>query len=671
MTTIVTRAGKGSPLTNAELDQNFLNLNSDKLEAGALSPYLLSATAASTYQTIAGMSSYLTTAAAALEYLTQASAASTYLTQANAASTYLTQSNAASTYLTQSGAASTYLTQAAASSTYQPLLVSGTNIKSVNGNSLVGSGNLALDFGVLTFNTRSGNVTLGSSDVTGALGFTPADSAALSNYLPLSGGALTGNLGVGDGVYGWASNGTIALTNGLSLTGYGSGLFWNLYYNGGYKYLSTGPGTAYQLGADGGGDHVWSVTEGTSSGYGSSASLVLAMTLSKQKNLRVYGGITAATYLQTNDGTTTAQLLSSDGAGIVRTATNSPLLFQTNANTYFGIGTSGELHVGSYPSVGTSGQFLRSRGSGQSAQWGSLTSSDITTALGYTPLNPGAINNPTINGVISIDSVNGGIGTPGANTRFKSSTTGGYTNLWVVPNSDGGLTSFNIATSDIGTAYRGLSLYAFGNTTRLQTIKSSSYTWPTLEIHQAGTKYLEFLSDGSIRGGSGAFMGVAVPGGTSAQRPTDAVGWIRYNTDTSKLEAKHGTGAWFDLGAGGGGGGGSGVDVLGTTTNATETALGGITIDPDSAAVIEVFVVAKRTDGGGTEMGAWRLQAAVRRVGSANQIDVGSIYEEIIARTDTGLLVDLVSEGGATVIKVTGVAGRTYNWKANFQTVTV
>lgn len=69
MTTIVTRAGKGSPLTNAELDQNFLNLNSAKLEAGDLSPYLLSATAASTYQTIAGMSSYLTTAGAASTYL--------------------------------------------------------------------------------------------------------------------------------------------------------------------------------------------------------------------------------------------------------------------------------------------------------------------------------------------------------------------------------------------------------------------------------------------------------------------------------------------------------------------------------------------------------------------------------------------------------------------------
>lgn len=32
MTTIVTRAGKGSPLTNNEVDTNFTNLNSAKLE---------------------------------------------------------------------------------------------------------------------------------------------------------------------------------------------------------------------------------------------------------------------------------------------------------------------------------------------------------------------------------------------------------------------------------------------------------------------------------------------------------------------------------------------------------------------------------------------------------------------------------------------------------------
>lgn len=157
MSTITTRAGKGSPLTNAELDANFTNLNADKLEASALSPYLLSATAASTYAPLASPTltgtpaaptaavdtnttqiattayvigqGYLKSATAASTYQTQsgmsaylttASAASTYLTQSNASSTYLTQSNATSTYQTQAGMSS-YLTTANAASTYLPL----------------------------------------------------------------------------------------------------------------------------------------------------------------------------------------------------------------------------------------------------------------------------------------------------------------------------------------------------------------------------------------------------------------------------------------------------------------------------------------------------------------------------------------------------------------------
>jgi len=39
MTTITTRAGKGSPLTNAEVDGNFNNLNSDKVETSAISAF--------------------------------------------------------------------------------------------------------------------------------------------------------------------------------------------------------------------------------------------------------------------------------------------------------------------------------------------------------------------------------------------------------------------------------------------------------------------------------------------------------------------------------------------------------------------------------------------------------------------------------------------------------
>ena len=44
MATITTRAGKGSPLTHAEVDANFNNLNSDKAETSALGTAAYAAT---------------------------------------------------------------------------------------------------------------------------------------------------------------------------------------------------------------------------------------------------------------------------------------------------------------------------------------------------------------------------------------------------------------------------------------------------------------------------------------------------------------------------------------------------------------------------------------------------------------------------------------------------
>ena len=51
MSTIVTRAAKGSPLTHAEVDANFTNLNTDKLEVGAAFNAAVAATPAVTANT--------------------------------------------------------------------------------------------------------------------------------------------------------------------------------------------------------------------------------------------------------------------------------------------------------------------------------------------------------------------------------------------------------------------------------------------------------------------------------------------------------------------------------------------------------------------------------------------------------------------------------------------
>lgn len=99
MASITTRAGKGSALTNAEVDANFTNLNTDKLEAGALTPYLTSATAASTYAPLASPA------------LTGTPTAPTAAVDTN------TTQLATTAYVVGQG----YLKSATASSTYAPL----------------------------------------------------------------------------------------------------------------------------------------------------------------------------------------------------------------------------------------------------------------------------------------------------------------------------------------------------------------------------------------------------------------------------------------------------------------------------------------------------------------------------------------------------------------------
>lgn len=70
MSTITTRSGKGSPLTNTEVDNNFTNLNTDKIQAsnspseGDLLKYESSVWKATAQATSTGLTSQEATALA-------------------------------------------------------------------------------------------------------------------------------------------------------------------------------------------------------------------------------------------------------------------------------------------------------------------------------------------------------------------------------------------------------------------------------------------------------------------------------------------------------------------------------------------------------------------------------------------------------------------------------
>ncbi|GAB6122572.1 tail fiber domain-containing protein [Dysgonomonas termitidis] len=86
----------------------------------------------------------------------------------------------------------------------QPTLVSGTNIKTINGVTLLGTGDITVSgggttTGTLTVQGNGTTIDTFNGSVNKTINITPtnigaATTAQLANYLPLSGGTLTGNL---------------------------------------------------------------------------------------------------------------------------------------------------------------------------------------------------------------------------------------------------------------------------------------------------------------------------------------------------------------------------------------------------------------------------------------------------------------------------------------------
>lgn len=124
-------------------------------QTSASSTYLTQSSASSIYQTQSGMSAYQTVSGMS-DYVakTDALGYDDILTQTSASSIYQTQSGM-SAYQTVSGMSdyvakadavgyNDILTTTSASTLYQPILVSGTNIKTINSTSLLGSGDVSV-----------------------------------------------------------------------------------------------------------------------------------------------------------------------------------------------------------------------------------------------------------------------------------------------------------------------------------------------------------------------------------------------------------------------------------------------------------------------------------------------------------------------------------------------
>jgi hypothetical protein len=111
--------------------------------------------------------------------------------------------------------------------------------------------------------------------------------------------------------------------------------------------------------------------------------------------------------------------------------------------------------------------------------------------------------------------------------------------------------------------------------------------------------------------------------------------------------------------------------LSGTTTGNTETEIfvGGISntridISANTTVAYDIVVVARRTDTTGFSA-AFNLKGVIDNF-SGTVADVGSLYENILARDDSNYLVDARADdaNNSLNIYVTGVAGHTINWTA-------
>lgn len=173
MSTIITRASKGAPLSWTEADDNLTNLNTDKLEASALIPYLTSATAASTYETQSHASSTYLTKTNNLSDLTNVSTARTNLGLGTAAFTDSTAYQAADADIPTVAASQAEMESGAETALRS---MSPLRVKQAIAANAVG--------GVTSVNGNVGAITSAqiAAAATAGYGYTPANSSHTHSY---------------------------------------------------------------------------------------------------------------------------------------------------------------------------------------------------------------------------------------------------------------------------------------------------------------------------------------------------------------------------------------------------------------------------------------------------------------------------------------------------------
>ena len=117
--------------------------------------------------------------------------------------------------------------------------------------------------------------------------------------------------------------------------------------------------------------------------------------------------------------------------------------------------------------------------------------------------------------------------------------------------------------------------------------------------------------------------------------------------------------------------------LYGSTTNGIETEIlvegsSRIPVAENSTMFYNIDVVARRTDGGGSEGGGWHLKGSADNYSGITS-DIGNLYEILVSADDANTTVDARIHDISDTLRfyVTGSSGKSFKWTAKITTVVV